>query len=177
MARLAGARGATIAMVLLLAAAAAGCQDPAADARAAAEAKARAEAAEKAQRLQTAVDFASQCVGALRWQSALLASTGIGKVSIYTDYYRAQLEKALGDQTIAAAPPKPALSRATIDAYLDWASAEGVKTKFGGRGPEVISACVQAVAEAGKGPLAGPDKVGRMFHMQALRTRLKTNGA
>ncbi len=53
----------------------------------------------------------------------------------------------------------------------------GVKTKFGGRGAEIISSCIQGVAEMGKGPLAGPDKVKRMIHMQELRTRLESNGA
>ena len=45
------------------------------------------------------------------------------------------------------------------------------------KGYGVVAACVQQAAEAGIGPLAGPDKVARMMKIQALGDRLKKSGA
>lgn len=187
----------TIALVpagLLLALAAAACTDPAATAKAEADARAKAEA--KAADRETAEKVARnvKCLSALRWQSAALGGAGIGSLKIYTDHYREELAKAIGDKTIAADPPAPALNKDNVDAYLDWAYPEDVKTQFtagkdadgdgtisgkerSAQGFSTVLACVQFVAELGKGPLAGKDKVGRMFRIQALREKLKDKDA
>lgn len=178
---------------LLLALGATACTDPAAKAKAEADARAASEA--KAAKRETAAKVARQvtCLSALRWQSAALAGAGIGPVKLYTDHYREELAKVIGDDTIEA-PPAPALNKASIDAYLDWAYPEDVKTQFTAgkdsngdgtvsskertnRGFSTVSACIQFVAEVGKGPLAGKDKVGRMFRIQALREVLKDKDA
>lgn len=172
-----GSRVAMAGLCLVLAAGVAGCSDPGAEANAAAAENAQHEAALKTDKLEQKAQYDAGCASAIRWQAATLATTNIGKVSLYTDYYRADLEKALGSNSLPAAPPLPALSKATIDPYLEAAYAQGVKTKFDGRAPGMIAACIQAVAEMGQGPLAGPDKIQRMVHMQALTVRLKNAGA
>jgi hypothetical protein len=179
---------------LLLALGVAACSDPAAKAKA--DADARAAKVAKAEQRETAAKVARnvKCLSALRWQSAALGSAGIGPVKLYTDHYRDELAKVIGDTTIAADPPAPALNKASVDAYLDWAYPEDVKTLFtagkdadgdgtvsgkerSAQGFSTVLACIQFVAEMGKGPLAGKDKVGRMYRIQDLRTKLRDKDA
>jgi hypothetical protein len=146
----------------------------------------KAQADEKAMRM---AGYAVECLSAMRWKRAFLGGASVGNVDIYVTHYRAQLEKALGDNSVPAADGAPELSKASIDPYLDWAYENHVKTKFtagrdydndgtvtpkekNAQGYMRVTACIQQAAEAGAGPLAGKDKTGRMFKMEALRARL-----
>jgi hypothetical protein len=107
-------------------------------------------------------------------------------------HYRDRLEKGLGDAAVPGEGGAPELSKANADAYLEWTYANDVKKFTGGRdtdgngtitpkeanspGLSRVTACVQQAAEFGVGPLAGPDKTGRMFKMEALRARLDKAG-
>jgi hypothetical protein len=170
------------------------CQDADAVAKAEAAAKAKREASAQADRLKARAAHNVDCITALRWQKAALAGAGIGPLRLYEDHYAGQLDQALGDGVIAGEGGAPALSRATLQDYLDWAYAQNVRTKFTAgrdedqdgtvspgekhaRGFNMVAACVLAVAEAGKGPLAGNDKVGRVAKIDMLRARLKPKDA
>ncbi|MDF7775050.1 hypothetical protein P1X14_07320 [Sphingomonas sp. AOB5] len=177
---------------LLLALGAAACTDQAAVAKA--EADARAASAKKAANRARDDKIARNvtCLSALRWQEGALSRAGIGPVKLYTDHYREELAKVIGSDTVEA-PPAPALSAASMDPYLDWAYPESVKGFTAGKdangdgeisgnersaaGFSTVLACVQFVAEFGKGPLAGKDKVARMYRIQDLRTKLKDKDA
>ena len=147
---------------------------------------AKAQAEDKVKRRAA---FSTECLSALRWKQAFIASAGAGSADIYVKHYRAQLEKVLGDVSIAAADGAPELSKANIDPYLAWAYDNDVKTKFtsgkdfdgdgkvtpreaNAQGYARVTACIQQAAEAGVGPLAGKDLTKRMFQMQALRAKL-----
>lgn len=171
------------------------CDDSAANQKANEEAATRAAGAEKAQKLKESVEHNFDCLSALRWQKAGIAGAGAGDTKVYEDYYREKLETALGDQTLPAGEDgAPALSKATIQQYADWAYPRTVEAKFragkdnngdgtlspverSGRGFNIVAQCVQFVAEMGKGPLAGKDKVARMFRIEALRKALKDKDA
>ncbi|MDQ0251688.1 hypothetical protein J2W22_003776 [Sphingomonas kyeonggiensis] len=171
------------------------CDDSAANQKANAEAATRAAGAEKAQKLKEGVEHSFDCLSALRWQKAGIAAAGAGDTKVYEAYYREKLEAALGDQTLPAGDDgAPALSKATIQDYADWAYPRTVEAKFragkdsngdgtvspaerSGRGLNTVAQCVQFVAEMGKGPLAGKDKVARMFRIEALRKSLKDKDA
>lgn len=186
-------RAGSIAAALSLGLAVAGCGDPNAAANAAAAEEAKARAAADERRFQDKVDHDVDCLSALRWQKAALAGAGIGSLDTYTDYYRAKVNEALGTRVIVNEAPKPTLSKATLPDYLDWAYPIAVDTKFAagtdangdgkvsakehaGRGFNIVAACVLEVAESGKGPLAGKDKVARMFRIQAMQGQLKDKG-
>jgi hypothetical protein len=181
-------------LALVLALAATGCDDTAAKQKAAEEARARAAAAEKADKLQRGVTHNVECLSALRWQKAALRASGAGDTKVYEDYYRAELDKALGDETLPAADGAPALSKANAQAYIDWAYPRMVDGKFragtdsngdgtlsdverSGRGFNIVAQCVQFVAEMGKGPLAGKDMIARMLKIDTLRKSLKDKPA
>lgn len=189
-----GGRAALIAFALSSALALPACSDPAAKAKAEAEAKAKSEAAQAERKLRDKIKHNVECLSALKWQQAALAGAGIGQIDIYTDYYRTNIERALVGQTLANPAPAPELSMATVDAYLDWAYPEDVKNVFtagkdsdgdgklsaferSGRGFTTVSGCILEVAETGKGPLAGKDKVARMYRIQEIQARLKDKGA
>lgn len=167
----------------------AGCSDPEAAEQAYKAEVAKAEKASADDRSVRAAGYATECLSALQWQRASLAGAGVGNVDLYLKHYRGQLEKALGDSVIPAADGAPELSKASIDPYLTWALDHHVKTKFtsgkdwdndgtittkekNAQGYMRVTACIQQAAEAGVGPLAGKDKTGRMFKMEALRGRL-----
>jgi hypothetical protein len=178
---------------LLLASGIAACSDPAADAKAEADAKAKADAAEATRKVQARADHDAQCLNALRWQGAALGSSGIGKLDTYETYFRDDMEKVLTGKLIDAAPPRPALSTATTFDYLNWSYGENLKVftagtdtngdgkvsraERGAPGYGIVTACVQEVAEHGKGPWAGPDKVARLTRLRELEQRLKDKGA
>lgn len=187
-------RGALMTAGLSLALGLAACSDPQADAKAKADEEAAAAAAKADAKLASRVRHGVECINALRWQEGALAGAGIGSVKLYSDYFAAQLDEAIGTATIKTTPPEPTLSRAALPEYLAWSYPQDVKTKFTAgtdtnkdgtvsahernfAGFAKVLACVQEVAEMGKGPLAGNDKVGRMFRIQELRSRLKDKGA
>lgn len=180
-----------IAMGLMLGLAA--CEDSAASAKADAEAKANAAAAEKTAKTKEQVAHNVGCLSALRWQKAALSTAGIGDLQVYDDYFHEKLVAALGSQMISD-PPAPMLTRSTTQDYLNWAYPEAVKTRFtagkdqnsdgtlsaaerNAPGFNTVASCVLEVAEAGKGTLAGSDKVARASKIEALRGRLKDKGA
>lgn len=169
------------------------CEDSAATAKADAEAKANAAAAEKTAKAKEQIAHNVGCLAALRWQKAALSTAGIGDLQVYDDYFHDKLDTALGSQMISE-PPAPMLTRSTIPDYVDWAYADAVKTRFttgkdtngdgavssaerNAPGFNTVSSCVLEVAEAGKGALAGSDKVARATRIEALRGRLKDKGA
>jgi hypothetical protein len=189
-----GGRAALVALALSAALVLPACSDPAAKAKAEAEAKAKSEAAQAERKLRDKIKHNVECLSALKWQQAALAGAGIGPLDTYTGYYRTNIERALGSQALAAAPPAPELSIATLDAYLAWAYPEDVKNSFtagkdnngdgtvsgferSGRGFTTVSACILEVAETGNGPLAGKDKVGRVGRIQEIQAKLKDKDA
>ncbi len=167
--------------------------DGAAGEKADAEARARAAEAEKANKLKEGIAHNVECLSALRWQKPALSAAGIGDLAIYEDYYAGKLQGVLGSEIVAGEGGAPALNRANTHDYVNWAYANDVKTFTGGgdanndgtvstteqygRGFNIVGSCIQAVAEMGKGPLAGKDKVGRAARMEALRRQLKPKGA
>lgn len=158
--------------------------------------KAEAAKHDKAQADQKAmrrVGYAVECLSAMRWKRAFLGGAGVGNVDLYVTHYRDQLTKALGDTSVPAADGAPELTKASVDPYLDWSYDNDVKTKFtagrdydndgnvtpkeaNAQGNARVTACIQQAAELGVGPLAGKDKTGRMFKMDALRARLDKAG-
>jgi len=150
---------------------------------------AKVEKSEADDKVQRKAGFSVECISAMQWKKAFLAGAGVGGIDTYVGYYRTQLEKTLGDSVIPAADGAPELSKATIDPYLVWAYDNDVKTKFtagkdfnkdgkvtpseaNAQGNARVASCVMQAAEAGVGPLAGKDKVARMFKMNTLRARL-----
>lgn len=178
-----GRAAACVAAVLVLALG--GCGDAEAVAKAEAAARAKKAEAAKAERQQARIAHNVDCLSALRWQKPALAKAGIGAVDLYEAHFSERLDDALGSTMVRGEGDTPVLSRATLSDYLDWAYAENVRTKFTAgsgaerskRGFNIVSACVQEVAEAGKGPLAGSDMVGRAAKIQALRGRLEDKDA
>lgn len=168
----------------------AACSDPAADAKAAADKRAAAEKQKADDKLLRKLTHQVECLAALRWQRPALSSAGIGNVTLYDDHFTKALEADLGDRSFPAEDGKPELSKAGLTAYLDTVYPDLVKTRFtSGRdydkdgtvtgsersnpGFNLVTACVQEAAEAGTGPLAGKDKVLRMFQIKELRGKLK----
>lgn len=179
-------------LALLLGAAA--CSDPAAQEKAAADARAAAEKRKSDDKLRRKLTHQIECLAALRWQRPALTGAGIGAVKLYEDYFTEQLETALGDQSFPAEDGKPELSKAKLADYLENQYPELVKARFtSGRdydndgtvtgdersnpGFQIVTGCVQEAAEAGKGPLAGKDKVLRMWQIKDLRAKLKDKDA
>ncbi|MFL9840988.1 hypothetical protein ABS767_08450 [Sphingomonas sp. ST-64] len=158
----------------------AGCGDNGAQEKAAAEAKAKAAEARKAQDLQDALSLNVRCYAAVKWQERLLNSPVprniAGGAQPFLDYYRGMIEKKLGDQTIPADPPKPELSKANLDAYLDWAVKDQIDTNFtqGDRAQAhaTVTTCLQSAAEFGTGPMAKLNPAERLGKIQQLRALL-----
>ena len=167
---------------------AAGC-DPNQHEKEAAAHNAKVEKAEADDKVQRQANFSVECINAMQWKKAFLAGAGVGGIDIYVKHYRAQLEKTLGDSAIPAADGAPELSKGAIDPYLAWAYDNDVKTKFtagkdfnqdgkvtpaeaNAQGNARVASCIMQAAEAGVGPLAGKDKVARMFKMDAFRARI-----
>ncbi|ODP36885.1 hypothetical protein [Sphingomonas turrisvirgatae] len=155
------------------------CEDKAAQ-QAAAEARAKAEATAQAKALSDALMVNVRCYAGIKWQQVPLQRGGIGDPQLYVDYYRGMIEKKLGDAAIPAAPPAPELSKATLDAYLDWAVKDYIDTRFTAdrKGAiDTVSACVQSAAEFGTGPMAKLNPAQRFDKMEYLRDHLRQRGA
>lgn len=171
---------APLALVLL-----AGCGDKAAEERAAAEARAKAKAAEKAKLLSDALALNTRCYAAVKWQQRLLDSplprAIAGGSAPYLDYYRGMIENRLGDQVMPAEPPRPELSRAGLDAYLDWAVKDRVENDFArgdrAQGHAAAATCVQSAAEFGAGPMAKLSPAERLGKVQQLRQLMQATGS
>lgn len=163
--------------------------DPNQDERETLAHNAKVEKAEADDKIKRAASYSVECISAMRWKKDFLAGAGVGNVDLYVKHYRAQLEKTLGDTAVPAADGAPELSKAAIDPYLDWAYDNNVKTKFtagrdfdgngtvtpkeaNAQGNSRVASCIMQAAEAGVGPLAGKDKVARMFKMNAFRARI-----
>ena len=150
---------------------------------------AKVEKAQADDKVKRQASYAVECLSAMRWKKTVIASLGAGSVDTYVKHYRERVEKLLGDTAIAAEGGAPELSKGNLDPYLEWAYENDVSTKFTkGRdfngdgtvakgeasapGNARVAACIQQAAEMGVGPLAGPDKTGRMFKMEAIRVKL-----
>lgn len=158
-----------------------GCGDNGAQEKAAAEAKAKAEEKRKARDLQDKLALNVRCYAAVKWQQRLLDSPVprniAGGAAPFLTYYRGMIEKTLGDQVIPADPPKPELSKANLDTYLDWAVKDQIETNFtnGDRAQAQaqVTTCLQSGAEfGGVGPMAKLDPAARYRKIQELRALL-----
>lgn len=166
-------------------AALAACGDNGAAEKAAAEAKAKAQAAEKARLLEDALALNTRCYAAVKWQQRLLDSpvprSIAGGAAPFLDYYRTMIANKLGDQVIAAAPPKPELSKANLDAYLDWAAKDQAANLFekGNRTQNyvTVTTCVQSAAEFGTGTMAKISPAERLGKIQQLRQIMDSTGS
>lgn len=155
----------------------AGCGDNGAQEKAAAEARAKAAAKRKAQDLQDALALNVRCYAAVKWQQRLLDSPVprniAGGSAPFLAYYRGMIEKKLGDQVIPADPPRPELSRAGLDTYLDWAVKDQIDTNFtkGDRAQAhaQVTTCIQSAAEFGTGTMAKISPAERFGKVQQLR--------
>ena len=156
----------------------AGCGDNGAQEQAAAEAKAKAAEKRKARDLQDGLALNVRCYAAVKWQERLLNSplpkSMAGGADPFLAYYRGMIEKKLGDQVIPADPPKPELSKAGLDAYLDWAVKDQIDTNFtkGDRAQAhaQVTTCLQSGAEfGGVGPMGKLNPAERFGKVQQLR--------
>lgn len=171
---------APLALVLL-----AGCGDRAADEKAAAEARAKAVAAQKAKLLSDALALNTRCYAAVKWQQRLLDSplprSIAGGAAPFLDYYRTMISNKVGDQVIPAEPPKPELSKANLDAYLDWAAKDQVANVFekGDRAQNyaTVTTCVQSASEFGAGTMAKLSPADRLGRIQQLRQIMQDTGS
>ena len=155
----------------------AGCGDNGAAEKAAAEARAKAAEAQKAKLLEEALALNTRCYAAVKWQERLLDSpvprSIAGGAAPFLDYYRTMIAEKVGDQIIPAEPPKPELSKANLDAYLDWAVKDQVANVFekGDRAQNyaTVTTCVQSAAEFGAGSMAKLSPAERLGKIQQLR--------
>lgn len=162
----------------------AGCGDQAAREKAAAEARAKAVAAEKARLLDDALALNTRCYAAVKWQEKFLDSpvprSITGGAALFLDYYRTMIANKLGDQVVPAAPPKPELSRANLDAYLAWAANDRIANGFASdraQGQTVFATCVQSAAEFGTGTMAKLSPAERLGRIQELRQIMAATGS
>ena len=171
---------APLALVLL-----AGCGDNGAAEKAAAEAKAKAAAAQKARLLSDALALNTRCYAAVKWQQRLLDSplprSIAGGAAPFLDYYRTMIADKVGDQVVPAEPPKPELSKANLDAYLDWAVKDQVANVFdkGDRTQNyaTVTTCVQSASEFGAGTMAKLSPAERFGKVQQLRQLMQATGS
>jgi len=163
----------------------AGCGDNGAQEKAAAEAKAKAAEQRKARDLQDKLAVNIRCYAAVKWQQRLLDSplpkSMAGGAAPFLTYYRGVIEKTLGDQVIPAEPPKPELSKAGLDTYLDWAVKDQIENNFtkGDRtaAHAQVTTCLQTGAEfGGVGPMAKLNPAERFGKVQQLRGLLSDLG-
>lgn len=154
----------------------AGCGENAAQQQAAAEAKKTAAEAAETKRVEEGLALNVRCYAAIKWQQRLLDSPLprqlVGGAQPYLDHYRNLIGTQLGDRVIPAAPPKPELSKAGLDAYLDWAVKDQIDTNFkpgGDAARTTFTGCVQAGADFGAGPLARLSPAERLGKVQQLR--------
>lgn len=163
----------------------AACGDNGAAEKAAAEAKVKAAAAQKAKLLEHALELNTRCYAAVKWQQRLLDSpvprSIAGGAAPFLDYYRKMIADKLGDQVVAAAPPKPELSKANLDAYLDWAVKDQAANVFekGDRTQNytTVTTCVQSASEFGTGTMAKISPAERLGKIQQLRAIMAETGS
>lgn len=177
------------AVIALAALAACNGTDPAAERKAAAEAKARADAEYKTRLADERLDRQIRCIAAINWQRATIGAGEVGTPQTYIDFYRGQVEGALGNRVIPARPPRPELSASGMDTYLDWDNRYYVETEFTkgddanrdgtitpwerlSKGLNFAHACVQGAAEMGAGPLGRQAPYERWQPMDRLRKAL-----
>lgn len=171
---------APLALILL-----AGCGDKAAEEKAAAEQRAKAVAAQKAKLLSDALALNTRCYAAIKWQQRLLDSpvprSIAGGTAPFLDYYRTMIANKLGDQVVPAQPPKPELSKANLDAYLDWAATDQAANVFetGDRTQNhaTVTTCVQSASEFGAGSMAKLNPADRLTRVQQLRQLMQVTGS
>lgn len=163
----------------------AACGDNGAREKAAAEAKAKAQEAQKAKLLEDGLALNTRCYAAVKWQQRLLDSPTprsiAGGAQPFLDYYRKMIADKLGDQVIPAADPKPELSKAKLDAYLDWAAKDQAANIFG-KGDRTqnyatVTTCVQSAAEFGTGTMARLSPAERLGKIQQLRQIMDATGS
>lgn len=163
----------------------AACGDNGAAEKAAAEARAKAAAVQKAKLLDDALALNTRCYAAVKWQQRLLDSpvprSIAGGAAPFLDYYRTMIANRLGDQVVPAAPPKPELSKANLDAYLDWAAADQAANVFG-QGDRTanyatVTTCVQSASEFGTGTMARLSPAERVGKLQQLRQIMDATGS
>lgn len=163
----------------------AACGDNGAKEKAAAEARAVEQAAQKAKLLEDALALNTRCFAAVKWQQRLLDSpvprSIAGGATPFLDYYRTMIANKLGDQVIPAEGTKPELSKANLDAYLDWAAKDQAATVFdkGNRTQNyaTVTTCVQSAAEFGTGTMAKISPAERLGKIQQLRQIMDATGS
>lgn len=163
----------------------AACGDNGAKEKAAAEARAAAQAAHKAELLEGALALNTRCYAAVKWQQRLLDSpvprSIAGGSTPFLDYYRKMIADKLGDQVVAAEGAKPELSKANLDAYLDWAAKDQAAKIFdkGNRTQNytTVTTCVQSAAEFGTGTMAKISPAERLGKIQQLRQIMDATGS
>lgn len=163
----------------------AACGDNGAKEKAAADAKAAAQAEQKAKLLEDGLALNTRCFAAVKWQQQLLDSpvprSIAGGAAPFLDYYRKMIADKLGDQVVPAADPKPELSKANLDAYLDWAAKDQAATVFdkGDRTQNyaTVTTCVQSAAEFGTGTMSKISPAERLGKIQRLRQIMDATGS
>lgn len=161
------------------------CGDNGAKEKAEAEAKAKAQEAQKAKLLEDGLALNTRCFAAVKWQQRLLDSpvprSIAGGSQPFLDYYRKMIADKLGDQVIPAADPKPELSKAKLDAYLDWAAKDQAANVFGkgdrAQNYATVTTCVQSAAEFGTGTMARISPAERLGKIQQLRQIMDATGS
>lgn len=161
------------------------CGDNGAREKAAAEAKAKAQEAQKAKLLEDGLALNTRCYAAVKWQQRLLDSpvprSIAGGSSPFLDYYRTMIANKLGDQVIPAAAPKPELSKANLDAYLDWAAKDQAANIFekGNRTHNfaTVTTCVQSASEFGAGTMSKISPAERLGKINELRQIMEATGS
>lgn len=161
------------------------CGDNGAKEKAAADAKAKVQAAQKAKLLEDGLALNTRCYAAVKWQQGLLDSpvprSIAGGATPFLDYYRKMIAEKLGDEVIPAADAKPELSKANLDAYLDWAAKDQAATVFekGDRTQNyvTVTTCVQSAAEFGTGTMAKISPAERLGKIQQLRQIMDATGS
>ncbi|RSY78803.1 hypothetical protein DAH66_18360 [Sphingomonas koreensis] len=161
------------------------CGDNGAREKAAAEAKAKAQETQKAKLLEDGLALNTRCFAAVKWQQRLLDSpvprSIAGGSQPFLDYYRKMIADKLGDQVVAAEGAKPELSKASLDAYLDWAAKDQAENVFakGDRTQNyaTVTTCVQSAAEFGTGTMAKISPAERLGKIQQLRQIMDTTGS
>ncbi|MEG3179239.1 hypothetical protein [Sphingomonas sp. LT1P40] len=153
------------------------CGDRAAEDKAKAEAKAKADEAGKARLVEEGIALNTRCYVAVKSQARLLDSPVprefTGGSAPYLAYYRDMIVKKLGASVIPAAPPKPELSLANLDAYLGWAEKDEA---LAGAARVAFTGCVQGAADFGAGPMAKLSPAERLGQIQRLRAIMDATG-
>ncbi len=154
------------------------CGDRAAEDKAKADAAAKAVEIAKVKQIEGELALNIRCYAAVKGQERLLDSPVprgfTGGSAPYLAYYRDMIARKLGDTVVAPAPPKPKLSKANLDAYLDWAAKDQTAAAAA---RAAFTSCVQGAADFGTGPLARLSPAERLGQIQRLRAIMDATGA